>query len=265
MAVDQGIALVPARPGTKIPLGAWGKGQYTYDVVMAVIDDNARVNLAAVTGPRSGGLLVIDADRHGGPDGVAWLDGWQSARRELPDTVLTVTPHGGLHLWYRLDEHAGARTAHRPDLGIDVLYGGLAYLPPSAVGGGEYGYAEGHSPDDVDIAGADDAVTELLAELVRAPSGTGTPDGVPHVVGKGGRHDATFRYACHVRHMGGDGADVLLAATLYNATLCSPHLDDREVREIAGSVCRYPRGENPLAESALMPDIGVPGVVKNGG
>jgi Bifunctional DNA primase/polymerase, N-terminal len=50
------------------------------------------------------GLMVIDADRHGGPDGVAALEALAAANAPLPHGPITVTAGGGRHAIFRQPE-----------------------------------------------------------------------------------------------------------------------------------------------------------------
>jgi hypothetical protein len=62
------------------------------------------------------GLIVVDADRHGGPDGVAALQ----ALGPLPPHPIIRTPSGGEHHYFRQrDPPIAGRLSWRP--GIDLL------------------------------------------------------------------------------------------------------------------------------------------------
>lgn len=261
LLVGLGLSLVPMRPGTKIPKVAWKDGGCDYRQVADSITAEPPANLAVITGAASSGLLVIDADRHGGADGCATMRSWEQDRGRLPLTTTVLTPHDGVHLWYRVDGVTGLGDAVCPERGVDIRCGGLALVPPSEIDGAPYRYADGRSPEEVGIADADGSVIALVAMLMAKARRKASRPGTPVVVTAGGRNDATFRYACHVREMGGNETDVCIAATLFNQLFCRPQLPGSEVVRTAASACRYPRGVNGFAESSMLPDPGAPGGV----
>lgn len=261
LLVGLGLCLVPMRPGTKIPKVAWKDGGCDYRQVADSITAEPPANLAVITGAASSGLLVIDADRHGGPDGCATMRCWEQEHDRLPLTTTVLTPHDGVHIWYHVDDVTGLGDAVCPELGVDIRCGGLALVPPSEIDGVPYRYADGRSPEEVGIADVDGNVMSLVATLMaKAPRKASRPE-APAVVTAGGRNDSVFRYCCHVREMGGDETDVCIAAIIYNQVFCRPQLPGGEVVRTAASACRYPRGVNGFAEASMLPDPGTPGGV----
>lgn len=259
--VALGLSLVPMRSGTKVPLAKWGHGGCEYRLLAEAVAAEPPANVAVVTGAASGGLLVVDADRHGGADGCEAMSSWEREHGRLPVTTTVLTPHGGVHVWFRVGAVGGLGDATRPDLGVDLRCGGLALVPPSVIDGVPYRYADGRSPMDVGIAEADDNVGALVGALRARAARRAQAGRVPTAVPEGGRNDSLFRYCCHVREMGGDETDVYLAATHFNSVLCRPPLPEGEVARAAASACRYPRGENGFAAASMLPDPGVPGGV----
>ena len=249
-------------PGGKSPAGPWAHGEWDYRRLMGYLSSQPGAGIGVICGARSGGLLVIDVDVHG-TDGRGSLRDFIAQRGPLPETTMVLTPSGGCHLWYRVpDGVAVPRNATAPSLGMDVRgEGGYVAAPPTELPNGAYRFAEGRSLAEAGVAVADERVMGL-AELIRASAGAGAPraSGAAPVsaVREGGRNEATFRYACHVRAMGGDERDVLLMATLFNQVVCSPPLGIDEVRAVAESACRYDRGENTYALAAGLPDVSHP-------
>ena len=80
------------------------------------------------------GLVVIDADRHGGPDGVAALEQLATSHGGLPAGPVTETPTGGRHYIYRqpIGQPLGNRRGALP-LGIDVRGAGGWIVAPGSV------------------------------------------------------------------------------------------------------------------------------------
>lgn len=61
-------------------------------------------NYGILTGAISG-IAVIDIDNHNGVDGAKNLDNFCEAYGiELPDTKTVITPSGGMHMYFKLDE-----------------------------------------------------------------------------------------------------------------------------------------------------------------
>jgi len=110
------------------------------------------------------GLVVLDLDQHGGPDGVA---AWESLKveRGIDDTgaLVTETPSGGRHLIFS-DPTGGAirNSAGKLAPGIDVrANGGYIVLPPSEVDGKPYRWLRnGHAPG---------LLPPILVELLTPP------------------------------------------------------------------------------------------------
>lgn len=92
-------------------------------------------NLAIATGQRSG-LLVIDLDVKGGPDGkrefARWLQGLGLA---LPDDMpYADTPSGGRHLWLRVPQGRAVQSRGAVLPGVDIRAdGGYVLAYPSAL------------------------------------------------------------------------------------------------------------------------------------
>lgn len=260
--VGAGLSCLGLAPGAKRPAGPWAHGEWDYLRLSGYLTSQPGAGIGVVCGERSGGLLVIDVDVHG-TDGVASLRDFIARRGALPDTAMVHTPSGGLHLWYKVPDGTEVpRNMVSPSLGMDVRgEGGYVAAPPTELPNGAYRFAEGRSLGEAGVAVADERVMALVAHI-RAHAGSGTPrvaGAAPvSVVREGGRNDATFRYACHVRAMGGDERDVLLMAVLFNQVVCSPPLGLDEVRDVATSACRYERGENAYALTAALPDISNP-------
>lgn len=71
--------------------------------------------IAMPTGEASG-VVVLDIDTKNGKDGFATLE---ELGKSLPDVPMVHTPHGGLHLYFSINQHISIGTSQ--NLGSDVL------------------------------------------------------------------------------------------------------------------------------------------------
>jgi hypothetical protein len=120
------------------------------------------------------GLIVIDADRHGGPDGVAALEELSAKHGGLPAGPVTITAGGGIHRIFRqpIGETLGNRRGSLP-AGIDVRGAGGWIVAPGSV-----------RPDGAMWAAAEG--TALLAEAFQAGTIPIIPDWITALIlGKG--------------------------------------------------------------------------------
>lgn len=251
-----GLAPVAIVAGGKAPATRWrGDDEPDLESVGDLLRDDPSLNLGIITGRASGGLLVIDVDRHGA-DGAAFMREFEAEHGRLPATLAVDTPSGGIHLYFRWRRGETPRNSVNAEIGVDVRgEGGLVVAPPSVIAGvGRYCFHAGRGPGEVVIADADDRVEALVA-AASAGGGRLRRAGGAGPVARGGRNAAVFRYACHVRARGGSDEDVLLAALTFNSTLCRPPLPESEVLTAARNASRYEPGEDL---GALAARVGVP-------
>lgn len=256
-----GLALLPLVPGGKTPAGPWARGEWTYDRLVRYLEEHPDANIGAMTGSASYDLAVIDVDNHG-VDGRKFMRAFERAEGKLGETLTVRTGSGGTHLYYRVPSDVPLpRNSTNPRFGVDIRgEGGYVVAPPSVLeGGGGYRFLPGRGPGEVDIATADERVLKLIATIQgkgsREQKKTG---GLDLIVGKGGRNDACYRYACHIRAWGGTPQDVAVMTAGYNATLCRPRLGGSEVLRIVKNACTHEPGEDIVAKAALLPDVGAP-------
>jgi RecA-family ATPase len=108
------------------------------------------------TGPTSG-FWILDIDpRHGGPASLAKLEEQFGA---LPTTMMSTTPGGGTHYFFRWRDELKVRNSESEvGQGVDVRgSGGYAILPPSVRTDGEYRW----HPDCAALIDAPDWLVEL--------------------------------------------------------------------------------------------------------
>jgi len=129
--LDKGISVIPLVPGGKKPLISWEEYQTrlpTKGGVMAWFKDD-RVNIGAVCGAVSGGLVALDFESEES------FAKFFAREKILSVTLVTKTPHGGVHVWLRETGEVPRRSiriSKNPPL--DLLgEGGYGVLPPSAI------------------------------------------------------------------------------------------------------------------------------------
>jgi len=129
------------------------------------------------------GLIVIDADRHGGPDGVAALERLAIEHGGLPLGPVTETPTGGRHFIYGQPEGEalGNRRGALPP-GIDVRGAGGWIVAPGAVrpdGGHWAPAADTPSVADAYRAGTIPLIPDWLVAIIRTTPERPPPDRPP--------------------------------------------------------------------------------------
>jgi AAA domain/Bifunctional DNA primase/polymerase, N-terminal len=117
------------------------------------------------------GLIVIDADRHGGPDGVALLDALAKPHGGFPRGPVTLTAGGGKHLYF-LEFH-DARigcSSGSPPAGVDVRGDGGWIVAPGAIrpdGSAWKPESDMPSLESAYVNGEIPVLPDWLAELIR--------------------------------------------------------------------------------------------------
>jgi Bifunctional DNA primase/polymerase, N-terminal/Primase C terminal 2 (PriCT-2)/Family of unknown function (DUF5906) len=126
-------------------------------------------------------LIVIDADRHGGPDGVAALDALAKEHGGLPNCPVTSTAGGGIHRIFRQPDGKtfGNRRGALP-AGIDVRGVGGWIVAPGSVrpDGAMWSAAEGTPPlAEAYQAGTIPIVPDWITGLIQGKSSNSSTDG----------------------------------------------------------------------------------------
>ena len=143
--IERGLAVFPLPPGGRRPLPGW-QDRCVSDPALVrrlwVPGDNIGV------GCRASSLVGIDLDCHQGANGIAVFERLCAAHRQpWPDTLTVRTPHGGLHLYFRVPvgRTIGSTSGGRAGLGpgIDTRgpgrrRGGYLVGPGSVVDGTPY-------------------------------------------------------------------------------------------------------------------------------
>ncbi len=234
----------------KVPMiPEWQKRATTDRAVIAAEWPSEATGVGIATGPGSG-VEVIDIDsRHGGEES---LDALEREIGELPQTVTVRTPGGGFHLFFK---SCGLKTGANLRPGIDTRgAGGYVVAPRSAhASGGVYAFAEGHSPDALEIAELPQAWINALG---RSDSKPAPSSGA--AVAEGGRNQHLTRQAGRLRHAGLGQAALEAALLEVNRAECKPPVSDEEVKRIAASVARYAAGidGSDAVEELIKPEPG---------
>src|SRR5215813_6194441 len=142
--VRKGLPVFPCSPLDKKPLTPHGFKDATTDEaqIRAWWGGWPNAMIAAPTGPASGvWALDPDVDSVKQLDGVAVLNQLVAQHGPLPQTLTSITPRGGKHLFFAWDPNIDIRNSEsKVGPGIDVRgNGGYVILPPSRSGtGGAY-------------------------------------------------------------------------------------------------------------------------------
>lgn len=245
--IARGLAVIPLRRGQKVPATKHGINDWSDNP--AQLDywwgHDGWYNVGIVTGQPSGGVFAIDLDVHDpARSGIETLRDWETVHGRLPETWEQVTGSGGRQLFYRASRKV--RNSANGELGVDVRGdGGFVVAPPSVHPNGEP-YEWSTSPDDCEIADANDAVWEFL-DYVRPSSTKGEGEDkpafrLPEAI-TANRNDTLFRYASSLREKGLDAPSVRVLVLDANARLCKPPLPVAEIdRTIMRTVGRYEPG-----------------------
>lgn len=242
--INRGFAIIPLVPGEKVPAIQGGLTNWSDNPQDAISywSIRPRANIAIVCGEPSGNLVAIDLDCHGGPDGRETLREWEAEHGELPETVSVITGSGGKHLLYRVNR--SFRKFENPQIGVDIrAEGSYVVAPPSIHPNGE-AYEWSVSPDDMDVAEANDLVYQFIefARPVKASDGEREKYDLPEAIERD-RNKELFSYASSLRSTGRGEEEIRLLVHHANETRCKPPLGKTEVDKICKSVLRYERGD----------------------
>lgn len=230
----------PLKPRSKIPRTAHGFKDATTDdrMITEWLKQSPDSNIAVATGKT---FVVLDVDpRHGGDDSLRALEQQYGT---LPETPVSLTGGGGVHYLFACPDTREIRcSAGALGSGLDVKAdGGYIVVPPSIHPSGQkYIWDAAHHPDDVPLASIPRwLLDKLTARLDRTDS---PKDG--ERIPEGQRNEALTREAGRLRRLGLTETELTAALGAINQGRCAPPLSDDEVRCIAASVARYPKGED---------------------
>lgn len=261
--VQAGVPVYPLAPGSKTP----PKGHHGYreattdtDTILRWSDDwGLGIDLFTA------GMLVVDLDRpgttsdgktvHGGKDGVKALKIYlEQHQRQLPHPMYAEqTPHGGVHLFFKLDQPLQQPTRKPNALpGVDIL-GDFVIASPSEVDGSPYLVMQDQTqPVSIhDTATAPQWIVDLLTALQTAFNAARFPatghhktwagrlfDKIAQGADEGERNTWLASVTGSLISTGAEPANVRILIDLINRELVSPPLDDREVSSVFQSILK---------------------------
>ena len=238
----KGFAVFPLKYRDKVPLTRNGCKDATTDAaqIKAWWQKYPNANIGLATGSVSQNVFVIDLDidEDRGIDGYHSLEDWQREHGDFPETWTAITGRGGYHLYYR----GNGKIKNRAGIidGVDIRgNGGYVVAPPSIHKNGNR-YEWEYSPDEFEIAKADNNVEYFLNHDDQKQSTAFT---MPNIVAAGQRNQMLFRFACMMQAKGASDQSVFAATMAENESSCSPPLTEREVKVIVSSATRYDKGK----------------------
>lgn len=238
----KGFAVFPLKYRDKVPLTRNGCKDATTDAaqIKAWWQKYPNANIGLATGSVSQNVFVIDLDidEDRGIDGYHSLEDWQREHGDFPETWTAITGRGGYHLYYR----GNGRIKNRAGIidGVDIRgNGGYVVAPPSIHKNGNR-YEWEYSPDEFEIAKADNNVEYFLNHDDQKQ---GTAFTMPNIVAAGQRNQMLFRFACMMQAKGASDQSVFAATMAENKSSCSPPLTEQEVRIIVSSATKYDKGK----------------------
>lgn len=184
-AIDRGWWLI--KLAGKIPTEKeWCTKRYTVDELVAHVESGG--NLGLVCGAASG-VVVVDFDHK--PDKGYPIEAHQPMMDRLPKTVVVETGGGGRHFYFRMPATPIKNSTSKLAPCVDVKSdGGYVVFPGSRhpETGELYRWADGHTPDDVEIAELAELpqwIIEALAPKKPAPVMRDTAPPRPAMVDNG--------------------------------------------------------------------------------
>lgn len=238
----KGFAVFPLKYRDKVPLTRNGCKDATTDAaqIKAWWQKYPNANIGLATGSVSQNVFVIDLDidEDRGIDGYHSLEDWQREHGDFPETWTAITGRGGYHLYYR----GNGKIKNRAGIidGVDIRgNGGYVVAPPSIHKNGNR-YEWEYSPDEFEIAKADNNVEYFLSHDDQKH---GTAFTMPNIVAAGQRNQMLFRFACMMQAKGASDQSVFAATMAENESSCSPPLTEQEVRIIVSSATKYDKGK----------------------
>lgn len=228
-----GWVVMPIKPNDKRPIiKNWSKIQ-SNDETLDKFKDTS--NIGIIMGATSN-LVCIDVDVKNA-DGIATLEKLEEQLGELPQTVMSETPSGGIHYYFKYVK--GIRNRKNVGEGIDIQADGTQTVEaPSQIGGTYYEWV--NSPFEYEIAELPQKWKQYLCEEVDEDTLllSNKPFEAPSEVEEGGRNNTLASYVGSLLGKKLKKATVLKKALKYNEESCNPPLDEDEVKTIVDSMIK---------------------------
>lgn len=226
-----GWVVMPIRSNSKIPvIKSWSKITSNDDTIDEFNENN---NLGVIMGKASG-IICIDVDVKAA-DGVATLKGLEQQYGKLPETVMSETPSGGIHYYFKY--HEGIRNRKKVGPGIDIQADGTQTLEYPSVINGEY-YEWVYDPFENEVSELPQTWLDFLCEKGDGIKLAEAPFEAPTEVQEGSRNNTIAAYVGSMLGKKLKKDTVLRKAKKYNEESCDPPLDDSEVEQIVDSMIK---------------------------
>jgi len=193
-------------------------------------------NVGIRVGPEAG-LIVVDVDPRNGGD-ATYRELVEEKGSKWTQTLKAKTGGGGQHLYYKWTDTPIAKHPR----GIDIKVNGFVVAAPSMHESGRaYKWAEPPREDSV--------IRPLpkWARSVKAGESRREKRNFEDFIPLGDRNNAATSYAGALRRAGANEAEIVAALVIFCRTKMQEPLNEREIRSIARSVCRY----EPAAADSL--------------
>lgn len=228
-----GWVVMPIKPNDKRPIiKSWSKIQ-SNDETLDKFKDTS--NIGIIMGATSN-LVCIDVDVKNA-DGIATLEKLEEQLGELPQTVMSETPSGGIHYYFKYVK--GIRNRKDVGEGIDIQADGTQTVEaPSQIDGTYYEWV--NSPFEYEIAELPQKWKQYLCEEVDEDTLllSNKPFEAPNEVEEGGRNNTLASYVGSLLGKKLKKATVLKKALKYNEESCNPPLNEDEVKTIVDSMIK---------------------------
>ena len=229
---SKGWPVFPLRPNSKVPITEHGFKDATTDQVKinAWWAAHPQANVGVVTG---NGLGVIDVDMKNGVNGRQSIS---AANLTIPNTLVSKTPSGGYHLYFKSADKIRCAIGILP--GVDIKGdGGYVVGVGSVIAGQVYkwiagqGLLEGVLPD---------FPADVLKLLTKPPIMGELRKKTDELRIEQGRRNSTLTsMAGSMRRYGMSERAIMSALGIENETRCTPPLQPAEITTIAKSIGKY--------------------------
>ena len=228
-----GWVVMPIKPNDKRPIiKNWSKIQ-SNDETLDKFKDTS--NIGIIMGATSN-IVCIDVDVKNA-DGIATLERLERELGELPQTVMSETPSGGIHYYFKYVK--GIRNRKNVGEGIDIQADGTQTVEaPSQIDGNFYEWV--NSPFEYEVEELPQKWKQYLCEEVDEDTLllSNKPFEAPSEVEEGGRNNTLASYVGSLLGKKLKKTTVLKKALKYNEESCNPPLDEDEVKTIVDSMIK---------------------------
>ena len=233
-----GWVVMPLKENDKRPfLSQWSKFKSNDELIDKFRDNN---NLGVIMGKTSG-VICIDVDvKNPQANGVDTLNHLEEVYGELPQTVTSETPSGGIHYYFKYPQ-GGIRNRKNVGPGIDIQGDGTYTVEyPSYVSDGKVdgGYEWIIDPFTNDVAELPPSWRKFLAEEKDGIALAAKPFEAPQEIKEGSRNNTIASYVGSLLGKKLKKETVFNKTKRYNKEACNPPLEDEELETIINSMIR---------------------------